>query len=173
MRAEKSMKRGNNGGNFFCFVGLLLVVFLSTAAAQDIPTSNAVPAERIKLQYSNGIFSLLGRSPIRKVIPPSQELPAVQKDLSGFWYELRGPTGIVRYRRIIQTPVLQVFEGPDPGQEAPSRKEGLPPQRVFSLLVPSPEIGDELVLVGSPLEPNTQGEPAEELAKITLIPIIG
>jgi hypothetical protein len=87
--------------------------------AQEIPEpTNPQDADRWVIEFDGGAFALLSRSATTKVLPGSDELPAVQVPPSGFWYELRSADGSVRYRRITGNPVRLVFEGPalDDGQ---------------------------------------------------------
>jgi len=171
-------------------------------------------ADRWVIQFDSGAFSLRSRTATTKILPESDELPAVQLPLSGFWFELRSAEGTVRYRRIIGDPVKIVFEGPalddapaaartrESGvatsggrgrvadvrrsasaaprrdnlarqtTEAPERNEAIPGQRVFTLLTPAAALGDALILFSSPLEPNSQAEPATEVARFTVQPEI-
>jgi len=178
------------------------VLFAGSAAnAGDIPSnpSRAVPVLRMVIQYSDGNFSELSRRPLRKVLPPSDELPAVQQpeiplngaddglnDLpavqlpSGFWFEVVLGDGSVKYRRILENPILLTFEGLDPEDTSPERAltrvESLPKHRVFSLLVPFDQQGpagadlgpQTLVLFSSPLRPGAQAEPASAIARLPL-----
>jgi len=155
---------------------LALVAGAGSPLAAQVPPSPVVAASRALIRFASGQFSLLERRDIRKVLPPSDALPAVQS-VSGFWYELRAADGSLRYRRIIEDPVRLVFEGPEepsptPGPATPSRKEGIPAERVFSLLIPAPAQGDQLVLFSSPLVPGEQGSPAKEVARLDLFPIV-
>jgi len=52
----------------------------------------------------------------------------------------------------------------------PIRDEAVPQQRVFTLLTPAASGGDSLVLFSSPLELNSQAEPATEIARFTVEP---
>jgi hypothetical protein len=143
---------------------LLLAGSASIAHAQ----SRVVAAERLVIRFAGGSFQLLERHSLRKALPPSDTLP--DGPASGFWYELQSPQGEVLYRRIIGDPVRIVFEGPDPetpGGE-PDRKEGIPAERVFSVLVPDPGEGDQLVLFGSEPRVGTEGQAAQELARFGL-----
>ncbi|MCO6435577.1 MAG: hypothetical protein J5J06_00640 [Phycisphaerae bacterium] len=134
--------------------------------------------ERLKIEFSSNIpdkageFRLISRMDVQMVLPPSDELPATKgADLpSGFWYELQSADGSVKYRRIIHNPVFIVFEGPDLSKSdmVPDRVESLPEQRVFSLLIPAPDSGDEVVLFSSPLEPDSHAQPASEVGRIPL-----
>ena len=150
----------------------LASVVPATARAQEPP--GVVPVEQAVVRFAAGVFSLLDRLPARKVLPPSDALPDADA-LAGFWYEVRAADGSLRYRRVIGDPIRLVFEGPEPdaGPGAPaSRKEAIPAERVFTLLIPAALAGDELVLFSSPLEPGAQGEPAAEVARLELAPII-
>jgi hypothetical protein len=69
-------------------------------------------ANRWVIEFSGGEFTLQSRSLTTKVLPASDELPAVQLPHSGFWFELRAADGSVRYRHVTGNPVLLVFEGP-------------------------------------------------------------
>ena len=150
----------------------------SHSLAQEEPgPAPPVAVERIVLRFAAGQFSIFSRVATRKVLPPSDGLPAVQTPLAGFWYEVLAADGGLRYRRILEDPVRLVFEGPEPdlppGTEAvPSRKEAIPSERFIPLLVPLPAEGDLLVLYSSPLEPGAQGEPASELARLELAPVV-
>ena len=150
----------------------------SRSLAQEEPgPGQPVAVERIVLRFAAGEFSIFSRLATRKVLPPSDELPAVQIPLAGFWYEVLAADGSLRYRRILEDPIRLVFEGPEPnlppGTEAvPSRKEAIPSERFIPLLVPLPAEGDLLVLYSSPLELGAQGEPASEVARLELAPVV-
>jgi hypothetical protein len=47
------------------------------------------------------------------VLAPSDELPGEVGTVSGFWFELQNADNTTLYRRIIDDPVLLVFEGPE------------------------------------------------------------
>lgn len=118
-------------------------------------------------------FNLLSRTRVTMVLPPSDDLPSGRgaQELSGFWYELQLGDGSVKYRRIITNPIRVVFEGPDPdnGSMFPDRKEAIPSNRIFNLLIPAPTSGDVLVLFSSPLTLDGQAGPAEEIGRIILV----
>jgi hypothetical protein len=146
------------------------------APATPAPAAEVVAANRLLIRFAGGAFSLVERKEVRKAIPPSDELPSVEGPLSGFWYELRSAEGQVRYRRIIDDPVRLVFEGPEdpktPLPAVPQRSEGIPAERFFSLIIPAAQQGDQLVLFSSPLRLGAQGEPAAEVARLDLFPIV-
>jgi hypothetical protein len=161
---------------------IALVAWAWAAQAQDIPTSNAVAANRVVIQFEGGNFTLLERLELRTILPPSDELPDSGRELSGFWYELRDSAGSLLYRRIIESPVTVRFEGPATGAggEPPEDAEGataeriesIPERTVFSLLIPAASDGDQLVLFSSPLEEGQQFRAATEVARFDLLPII-
>ena len=154
---------------------VVLSLALPTASAQEPGPSNAVAVERLTIKFSNGSFELLSRTPTRKVLPPADSLPRSERAPAGFWYEHRSANGALRYRRIVENPVLLVFEGPDgekPGK--PDRKEGVPAERIFSVLIPQSEVGDSLALFSSPLRPDAHAEPAQQVALLAIHPpVIG
>jgi hypothetical protein len=78
---------------------------------------------------------------------------------------------------MIGNPIRIAFEGPDPGGEnggrqSPVRHEYIPDRHVFSLLIPAALSGDQLVIFSSPLEPGAQNQPAEEVARLDLFPVV-
>jgi hypothetical protein len=160
---------------------LLWVVALGSAAAaapalaQEPPANDPVAVERIVIRFASGQLTIASRHAAQKVLPPSDELPDVDGP-AGFWYEVRSAAGALRYRRILENPIPLVFEGPEqpdspPGTPA-SRKEAIPAERFFSLLVPAPFEGDVLVLFSSPLQPGAQAEPASEIARFLLADVV-
>ena len=164
-------KKGRNTCRNLLFTMAVCILAIVSAQAQDIP-GKAQRVERITLKFEDGDFNLLSRQTITKVIPQSDELPQVNDSLSGFWYELQGFEENVIYRRIIENPVRNTFEGPDidtpENGNAVDRKESIPQSQIFTLLIPFPPSGAQLVLFGSPLLEGAVAEPAEELASIPL-----
>lgn len=154
--------------------GFVTLVLNVTARAQDT-SSNAIDAARVSLRYDSGEITVVGFERVRKAIPNTDQLPEGVNELSGFWYELVGLDGSVRYRRIIGNPFLTTFEGPDPmDPQGPAvRQEGVRDPQTVMLLIPAPQAGDALVLYGPPIATNTNALPAQELVRLTLIPIIG
>ncbi len=92
------------------------------ARAQNGGPAEPGPVDRWVVTFSAGAFTLDSRARTEKILPASDELPAVQLPPSGFFYELRAADGSVRYRRIVADPVRLVFEGPaeSPGGETPA-----------------------------------------------------
>ena len=126
-------------------------------------TNGPVSVNRLTIQFRAGptnAFELLSRTAITKILSPSDQAPAAGRPLSGFWFELQDSTGGVRYRRVIDNPIRPA------GSTGPA-----PAEQVFSLLVPSPLDGDQLVLYSSPLVPGGESQPAQEVARISLVSI--
>ena len=155
-------------------VAIALITF-SNVHAQS-PSTNAQPVERLTVMFDEGMFHLLSRKNLRKVIPRSDELPSTQSELSGFWYELQAPGGSILYRRFMVNPICNVFEGPDTETSnmgrTPDRIESIPQSQVFTLLIPRPLANANLVLFGSPIEEGIIAQPASELVRIALDSII-
>jgi hypothetical protein len=126
------------------------------------------PSERVTLQYDRGKIELLDKMTAGAKLPPSNDLPKGRSETSGFWYELQSARGDVLYRRIISDPIRLVSEGKGAGGKDGKleRAEGIPEQRVFSLLIPRPVEGDWLVIYGSPMERGAQTRAARQMARI-------
>jgi hypothetical protein len=132
---------------------LSYALLLPHATAEGRAPIHAVPAERLILKYTNGEFQVLSRSFVRKVIPPPSSLPRGHERLRGFWYEVRSPTGDVRYSRIFSDPTRLVYESVDPTSKNDVRLERVEvmlPERVFSVVVPRGGSGDRLHFFGEP-----------------------
>jgi hypothetical protein len=141
------------------------------------------PALRLVLEYVEGDFAILSQNAVRKVLPPSDELPAVQPLNgqpglpSGFWVEVVMGDGSVRYRRIMENPIFLTFEGINPEDQGLEPKlegvESLPTRRVFSILIPAyppdPVHGPpSLLIFSSPLRVGARAEPASEIGRLIL-----
>jgi hypothetical protein len=145
--------------------------------------SRAQPALRLVIEYVEGEFSILSQNAVRKVLPPSDELPAVQSPNgqvvlpSGFWIEVVLGDGSVRYRRIMENPIYLTFEGINPEDQGLEPKlervESLPQRKVFSILIPAyppdPVHGPpSLRLFSSPLRVGARAESASEIGRLIL-----
>jgi hypothetical protein len=152
---------------------LVLLLQFSVALAQEPPTKQ-VAVERLTIQYEDGDFLLVNRQAFRKVLPPSYELPDGGGPFSGFWYELQDAAGTVLYRRMVDNPLVVHFEGPDidTNGTVPDRKEAIAESKMLWILLPAPPTDSALVIFSSPLELGAQAEPAEEIGRVPLLPII-
>jgi hypothetical protein len=155
-----------------CVLAVVAVMsFLVAAswAADLLPGAGPVPAERLIIQYRSGSFQLLSRSPVTKVLPPSDELPATNRAVSGFWFEVQTPKGEVKYRRIMPDPVTVYTEVPGPGPEPrPERAEVVPAETVFTVLVPRVPGSNNVVLFSSPPGAAGKAQAAQKVARIPL-----
>src|SRR5258708_6902977 len=136
-------------------IWLLVALFAGVNwAAFAQSTNGPVSVNRLIIQFRAGptnSFDLLSKTTFMKTLSPSDQLPAVGRPLSGFWFELQDSIGGVKYRRVIDNPIRPA------GSTGPA-----PAEQVFSLLVPSPVNGDSLVLFSSPLVPGGESQPAQE-----------
>jgi len=180
-----------------CLSAAMLLAMGVTAAALILSPEEShgksVPADRVVVRFQQddhqgAVFEVISRKQITKVLPPSDELPTVDSPVSGFYYELRSADGTVLYRRIINNPVPLVVEVPvksleavASGEKTPTvdRKETIPRERIFTLVIPRAGPGDQLVIFSSPLQTGERAglqkfgrpaDPAQEVARITLIP---
>lgn len=145
-------------------VALSLVVAMLLASAWRVEAAEPVAAERLVVRYEAGSFSLISRTPIIKVLPPSE--PEPPEPSAGYWFELQTADGQVRYRVLTPDPVRLVYEGSPDGRL--ERVEGVPEERVMVVLVPAPRPGDQLVLIGSPLTSSLRRDAAGEIFRLPI-----
>jgi hypothetical protein len=143
---------------------------IAASRATDLPPApGPVPVERLVIRYSSGTYQLLSRTPLLKVIPPSDALPATNRPLSGFWFEVRTPKDEVKYRRILPDPIKVYTEVPGPAPEPqPARAEAVPAETVFTLLIPQVPGSNNLVLVNSSFGAVGNAQTAQPPARIPL-----
>ena len=151
----------------------LLLLQVSSGLAQEPPT-NQVAVERLTIQFEDGEFFLVNRQALRKVLSPSDHFPEGEGPVSGFWYELPNSEGEVLYRRIIDNPLVTHFEGPDIDTEGvvPDRKEAIGESQTLWIQIPAPPENSAVVFFSSPLELGAQAQPAEEIGRVPILPII-
>jgi hypothetical protein len=157
----------------------VLVVALAPPPAWSQGGDDPVLADRLVIRFKNNQYELISRTPVTKVLPDAEALPAGGVRLRGFWYELQNSTGAVSYRRTIPDPVPIVFEGPNPDdpEGGLERIEVIPEERVFSILTPRCALGDQVVLFSSPrIAVDTRAparaamdDAAREVARITVV----
>jgi hypothetical protein len=141
---------------------LLASSLLAAASTADEPAGvsenpNLTAAQYVLMEFRDGRFRIVEVTSLDLVLPPSQPLPAELGKLSGFWFELQSEEGRVRYRRIVNHPLV-VADGIE-GEEVARRG-------TFSMVIPRPRPGEELVLFSSPLEPGELQRPARELLRL-------
>jgi hypothetical protein len=132
-------------------IGLSFLISSQSAAA-DSAGSNATDAVRLVIEFDRGGFKITSATSVRKTLPPSDEIP--DGPTSGWYFELQNADGKALYRRIIHDPITTAFEGPDPDlrhTNIPIRSASVPNTRVFSLVMPAAQPGDEFVLFGAGL----------------------
>ena len=146
-----------------------LFVIAGSLAVDLPPTKGPVPAERLLISYSSGGYQLLSRTPLTKVIPPSDTLPATNGALSGFWFEVQTPQADVKYRRILPDPTKVYTEVPGPGPDPqPERAEASRTEAVFSVLIPQLPGSNNLVLVSGSIGGTSDIQEAKRVARIPL-----
>ncbi len=174
-------------------VAIMILVTGVIAANVALAQGNAVPVDRLIIRFQqnglpNGDFEVIGHEQLTKVLPPSDSLPAEGVPVSGFYYELQSAGGTVLYRRIIRNPIPLVVEVPQKLPDTTAdlqppvrleRKQIIPRQRIFTILIPRAGVGDQLVLFSSPFQSsqqdaymrsNGQTGAAREISRISLDP---
>ena len=149
---------------------LAAIAILLTSAVNGPARDPLAPtAERIIIKCTGGTtLELVSRTPLTKVLPPSDTLPQTSGQVCGFWYELRGATNQVLYRRAIANPIPDAVESADPISGKLKRFQLIPMEKLFSVLIPHPQDGDQLVIFCSPAEATRQTQPAHEAIRFTL-----
>jgi hypothetical protein len=133
----------------------------------------AVAAERLVLRLRDGRTELVSRNPITKTLAAALPLPPGPRRFRGSWFELRSPTGALRYRGPLQNPGVISYEAATAGGPEGSvleRFEASVPEQIFSVVVPRGKPGDVLLLFGVPHGAPAQFTAASELARIPLDP---
>jgi hypothetical protein len=148
----------------------IISILIHAGRATDLPpVTGPVPAERLVIKYSSGSYQLLSRTPLLKVLPPSDALPTTNRAVTGFWFEVQTPNQEVKYRRIMPDPIKVYTEVPGPVPEPlPERSEAIPAETVFTLLIPQVPGSNNLVLVSSSLGLAGNAPAAQPLARIPL-----
>jgi len=143
---------------------------IAASHATDLPpAAGPVPAERLVIQYRLGSYQLLSRTPLIKVLPPSDDLPATNRAVSGFWFEVQTPGEEVKYRRIMPDPIKVYTEVPGPAPEPrPERAEAVPAEVLFTLLIPQVPGSNNLVLVSSSPSATGNAQAAQAIVSIPL-----
>jgi len=150
-------------------IAIFTLPIAATRATDLPPAAGPVPAERLLIKYSSGSYQLLSRTPLIKVLPPSDALPATNHAVTGFWFEIQTPKEEVKYRRIMPDPIKVYTEVPGPASEPqPERAEAIPAEAVFTVLIPQVPGSNNLVLVGSSLGAAGNALAAQPLARIPL-----
>ena len=143
---------------------------IAASRATDLPPApGPVPAERLVIQYSSGTYRLLSRTPLLKVIPPSDALPATNRPLSGFWFEVQTPKQAGQIPAYHARPDQGLYGSSRPCARAPAGTLGNRPHRsVFTVLIPQVPGSNNLVLVSSSLGAAGNATAAQPLAHIPL-----
>jgi hypothetical protein len=123
---------------------------------------NLIPAQYILMEFRDSGFRVVEVTALEVVISPSQPLPAELGKVSGFWFELQSEEGGVRYRGIVDHPLLVRSEPPDDTAESVT----VAVQALFSMVIPRVRPGEDLVIFSSPLEPGETGRPAREILRL-------
>ena len=100
---------------------------------------------------------------------PTPESDPIEHDPeAGFWYELRDADNTTLYRQVLHNPVRYDAEIYLEGEETIVRQVFDDYADTFDLLVPALATATQIALFSSPLNPETLGEAATELATFSL-----
>ncbi len=131
-------------------------------------TAKVQTVERLVIEYSDGDFSIISRTSIQKVLPPSTELPAEHGSVRGTWFEVQNDEGTAVYRRPMTSPRILVSETLDDTTGQIQRAESEVSERVFSVLIPARDDAKSLVIFDSPSAPEKRTVAASEVGRLNL-----
>ncbi|WP_171163536.1 hypothetical protein [Streptomyces sp. I05A-00742] len=127
-------------------------------------------AVRLIFEYAGPDIRLVSRQQVEAAPPPSDPIEE-ERDVQGFWVELRDAEQRPLYRRVMHPPVrhdAEVFS--DDPERSIARVPVEEPRGAFAVLVPDLGDADHIALVSSPLTPGPSIAPATEVARFTLGP---
>lgn len=133
---------------------------------QASPSNRAL---RLTFQYDGPNVKLISSQSVEMKLPPSHPLTG-QEGQSGFWFTLSDAQGKPVYRRVLQNPIRydrEVFSN-DPKQPSIQRVKVDEPKGTFVVLVPELAGARTLQLFSHPLNLESHGMAALEIARFNL-----
>jgi hypothetical protein len=123
---------------------------------------------RFTIEYRGTDMSIVDRRSLDMPAPISDAIRGYDGQ-SGFWYELRSPSGETLYRRVLHNPLrFHVEEHALEPSPTMRRRAVEQPSGVFTVLVPDDPQAATLVVFSSPPDPAALAEPAGRIAEFSL-----
>ncbi len=150
-------------------VGMLWVLPSPIDGASPTQTVGPQSVERLVIQYNQGSFELISRTPLRKTLPPSVTLPAPIGQVRGSWFEVQSTTGEMVYRRRFPAPNVIYTEWPTQDDPTQLRREEIEvSENVFTILVPKNDKAEALLIFGTPRGQDKRAAAAGEIGRLQL-----
>jgi len=135
--------------------------------SEDVRADTTDSALRLTFSYNREGVTLDSMLTLEGMATPESD-PIEHDQEAGFWYELRDADNTTLYRQVLQNPVRYDSEIYLEGAETIIRQVFDDYSDTFDLLVPALAAATQIALFSSPLNPETLGEAATELATFSL-----
>jgi hypothetical protein len=174
LRRNTGCNVSNDGGLNWAFSssadpGLIYIPLseVSDTKSEDVRADTTDSALRLTFSYNREGVTLDSIRTLEEMATPESD-PIEHDPEAGFWYELRDADNTTLYRQVLQNPVRYDAEIYLEAEETIVRQVFDDYADTFDLLVPALATATQIALFSSPLNPETLGEAASELATFSL-----
>lgn len=135
--------------------------------SEDVTAGTTDSALRLTFSYNREGVTLDSIRTLEEMATPESD-PIEHDQEAGFWYELRDADNTTLYRQVLQNPVRYDAEIYLEDEQTIVRQVFDDYADTFDVLVPALATATQITLFSSPLNPETLGEAATELATFNL-----
>jgi hypothetical protein len=135
--------------------------------SEDVSAGTTDSALRLTFSYNREGVTLDSIRTLEEMATPESD-PIEHDQEAGFWYELRDADNTTLYRQVLQNPVRYDAEIYLEDEQTIVRQVFDDYADTFDVLVPALATATQITLFSSPLNPETLGEAATELATFSL-----
>jgi hypothetical protein len=140
---------------------------VSDTKSENVTAGTTDSALRLTFSYNREGVTLDSIRTLEEMATPESD-PIEHDPEAGFWYELRDADNTTLYRQVLHNPVRYDAEIYLEDEQTIVRKVFDDYADTFDLLVPALATATQITLFSSPLNPETFGEAATELAAFSL-----
>lgn len=140
---------------------------VSDTKSEDVTAGTTDSALRLTFSYNREGVTLDSIRTLEEMATPESD-PIEHDQEAGFWYEMRDADNTTLYRQVLQNPVRYDAEIYLEDEQTIVRQVFDDYADTFDLLVPALASATQIALFSSPLNPETLGEAATELATFSL-----
>jgi hypothetical protein len=140
---------------------------VSDTKSEDVTAGTADSALRLTFSYNREGVTLDSIRTLEEMPTPESD-PLEHDPEAGFWYELRDADNTILYRQVLHNPVRYDAEIYLEDEQTIVRQVFDDYADTFDVLVPALATATQITLFSSPLNPETLGEAATELATFSL-----
>jgi hypothetical protein len=174
LRRNTGCNISNDGGLNWAFSssadpGLIYIPAseVSDTKSEDVTAGTTDSALRLTFSYNREGVTLDSIRTLEEMATPESD-PIEHDQEAGFWYELRDADNTTLYRQVLQNPVRYDAEIYLEDEQTIVRQVFDDYADTFDVLVPALATATQITLFSSPLNPETLGEAATELATFSL-----